>query len=620
MANDIEEVLQHLKRTRAFDFTGYRRATLTRRIDKRMHDVGIDGYDAYVDYIEVHPDELGALLDTVLINVSAFFRDTRAWASLRSHIVNDLLPARPSGPLRVWSAGCATGREAYSMVMLLAEELGVDAVKSRLKVYATDLDEDALEHARRAVYTDREMEGVPPDLVAKYFEAVPHGHAFNGDLRRLVIFGRHDLLQDAPISRVDVLLCRNTLMYFNTDVQHDLLERLHFSLADDGLIMLGKAEMLLGQSDLFVPVDMKERIFRKVPRTTMRSRLLTMSGALRLPAGGESDQSTALEVAFDRRSTAEVLLDPAGTVIAVNGAARALFAITVEVLGRPFQDLELSYRPVELRSYIDQAQAEGRSVRLDEVERHVPTGDPTFLDIEVTPLITEPGPGLLGFLLTFTDVTTRHLVNDELEQAHRDTETAYEELQSSNEELETTNEELQSTIEELETTNEELQSTNEELETMNEELSSTNEELHAINEELSDRSAEVGRVNAYMESILTSLQASVIVVDSQLAVQVWNGLSYELWGLRPEEVEGTAFLSLDIGYPVEVLGPPIRACLLGGDAGGALTVDATTRRGHTITCRTRVSPLLGANGQRDGAIVVIEPVAGTGRDVVATNS
>jgi two-component system CheB/CheR fusion protein len=211
-----------------------------------------------------------------------------------------------------------------------------------------------------------------------------------------------------------------------------------------------------------------------------------------------------------------------------------------------------------------------------------------------------------GILLSFTDVTNHRQITDELEETHRELETAYEELQSANEELETTNEELQSTIEELETTNEELQSTNEELETMNEELSSTNEELQTINDELRDRTNDLNQVNAYMESMLTSLQASVIVLDSELQVRIWNGVSFEMWGLRAEEVEGRGFFGLDIGFPVEVLGAPVRACLAGDCPTHPIMVEATNRRGQRIACRVRLSRLGGSDGSTQGIIVLID--------------
>ncbi len=596
----IEQVLEYLRDARLFDFTGYKRGTLSRRIGRRMQTVGVADADAYVEYLEVHPDEFEQLFNTILINLSSFFRDPDAWDHLRSDALPAILSAKPGSPLRAWSAGCATGQEPYSIVMLVAEELGADAVKDRLKVYATDLDADALETARQAEYSEREVEGVPPELLEKYFRPVGSRYAFSPDLRRSVIFGRHDLLQDAPISRTDLLLCRNTLMYFNADVQAQLIQRLHFSLADDGFLMLGKVEML-ADHDLFRAVDQKHRLFRKVSRSTLRERLLTMAARPGSPPA--QVHNNVADIAFELLADAGILVDPDGVVIGVNARARELFGLRRDAVGRLFHDLELSYRPIELRSRLDQVRSERRSVCLEEVPRWTPGGDLTFMDIGIVPLLA--GRHLLATAITFSDVTQNRRVRQELEETHRELEVAYEELQSTNEELETTNEELQSTVEELETTNEELQSTNEELETMNEELSSTNEELQAINDELRYRTSEVNEVNAYIESVLGTLDASVIVVDQSMAVRVWNGLSFEMWGLRADEAEGRNVLALDLGFPVDVLGPPIRACLQGEDPGRPFTVDAVSRRGHPIRCIVRTAQLRGAQQSIEGAIVLI---------------
>jgi two-component system CheB/CheR fusion protein len=420
-----------------------------------------------------------------------------------------------------------------------------------------------------------------------------------------VIFGRHDLLRDAPIPRVQLLLCRNTLMYFNSDVQKSLMQRLQFSLVNGGLLVLGKVEMLLGNNENFQAVDVKQRVFRKTAPENLRSRLLTLAG--RTETGLEGGAAHLADFAFENGPDASVLLDAADILVAANAEARARFGIAPESIGRPFQDLELSYRPVELRSSIDLARNQGQRVEIKDVARQVANEDPSFLDVAVTPLA--PNGAHTGVLLSFTDVTTYRQITDELEETHRELETAYEELQSANEELETTNEELQSTIEELETTNEELQSTNEELETMNEELSSTNEDLHTINDELRDRTNDLNQVNAYMESMLTTLQASVIVLDSDLQVRIWNGMSFDMWGLRAEEVEGRGFFGLDIGFPVEVLGAPVRACLMGDCPSHPIIVEAMNRRGQRISCRVRLSRLAGSDGSTEGIIVLIDDEA-----------
>jgi two-component system, chemotaxis family, CheB/CheR fusion protein len=604
--SSLDGLLQHLREVRAFDFSGYKRTTLSRRVDKRMQQVGVAGYSQYIDYLQVHPEEFEQLFNTILINVTSFFRDEDTWDALREQI--PLIAERAAGrEIRVWSAGCAAGQEAYSAVMLFAEHLGVDEVAENLKVYATDVDNDALEQARQATYVARDLENVPETYIDKYFESNARGHVLRGEFRRLVIFGRHDLLRDPPISRVDLLFCRNTLMYFNTDVQTQLVGRLHYSLADDGVLVLGKVESLLGQQGLFTVIDAKQRIFSKMPQSSLRSRFLALAAPSFVSPYGQVDANLP-EMAFEHHATAQLLLDAGGLLVAANSHARSMFGLASDAVGHPFQDLEVSYRPVELRSSIDRVRSERMSLTMREVERWTPSGDVTYLDITIVPLEHEGQDA--GILLSFADTTVHRQMQEELEQTHRELESAYEELQSTNEELQTTNEELQSTIEELETTNEELQSTNEELETMNEELSSTNEEFLSINDELRDRTAEFNQIHTYMESVLKSVEVSVIVVDFGLNVRVWNGLSFEMWGLRPEEVEGKAFLTLDIGFPVELLSGPLRQALADNHTTEGIEVGATTRRGHNVRCRATVSPLIGQSNTTDGAIILIRELTG----------
>jgi two-component system, chemotaxis family, CheB/CheR fusion protein len=213
-SESFEEILDHLRQTRGFDFTLYKRASLMRRVVKRMHTVEIPTFEAYLDYLQVHQEEFEALFNTILINVTSFFRDPDVWEHVDKQVLPALIADRsPTAPIRIWSAGCASGQEPYSIAMLLAERLGLDALRDRVKIYATDVDSEALAQARLAVYPTRLTADVPPHLFEKYFDSNGTLATLNRELRRVVIFGEIDLIQDAPISRVDFLLCRNTLMY-----------------------------------------------------------------------------------------------------------------------------------------------------------------------------------------------------------------------------------------------------------------------------------------------------------------------------------------------------------------------------------------------------------------------
>jgi two-component system CheB/CheR fusion protein len=606
----FEALIEYIKNERGFDFTGYKRPSLTRRVRRQMQLVGVTSYEEYQDYLQVHPEEFTALFNMILINVTGFFRDADAWLELRTAILPALLRERPSGALRVWSAGVASGEEAFSLAICLAEALGPEEFRARVKIYATDVDEDALAQARHATYEARQLADVPEELVDRYFEPVDSGDrlAFRKDLRRSVIFGRNDLVQDAPISRIDLLACRNTLMYFNSEQQGRIVQRLHFALNPSGVLFIGKAETLWSHSSLFQTMDTKRRFFRKVLVEPARERPLDLATGL-LPADWvQSDTVRLRDEALLSSPVANVVVDRQGNLAMVNHRAESLFGVGSLDLGRPFQDLELSYRPLELRSHIQEALTDCRPLVLRDVDWTRSGGDQVFLEVQIIPLLEIPGDGSYGVSIFFTDVTAYGRLQLELEYANRQLETAYEELHSTNEELETTNEELQSTVEELETSNEELQSTNEELETMNEELQSMNDELHGSNEELRLRTLEVGEVNAFMESVLAGLRAAVLVVDHEQRVLVWNRQAEDLWGVRQEEAVGRHLLGLDIGLPLERLKPLLRDVLNGEQDGEVkeLMLPALNRRGRSLEVRVTATPLRRDAGAVAGAIIVVE--------------
>jgi two-component system CheB/CheR fusion protein len=609
-SESFEDLLEFLKLNRGFDFTGYKRSSLERRISKRMQEVGIDGFADYQDYLEVHPDEFRDLFNTICINVTGFFRDKPSWEYVTDEILPALREAVPeTEPIRVWCAGCASGEEAYTAAMVLAEALGEDAYAERVKIYATDVDEEALAVARQGTYTKKHLESVPPELVERYFEATPEGRTFRKDLRGTVIFGRNDLVQDAPISRIELLICRNTLMYFNAETQKRILGHFHFSLSERGYLFLGKSEMLITRSDVFTPVSTKGRVFRKVPRPSLRDRLLSAGDG-----DGDGDGQVGIlfhlrEGSFDTGPVAQIVVDRAGQLVLANQQARSLFGIAPSDLGRPMQDLDLSYRPTDLRTALDEVADKRHAVSVGVIEWQSPRGEERHTEIVASPIVSASGT-FLGSSVTFADVARFERLRSELERSKRELEMAYEELQSTVEELETTNEELQSTNEELETTNEELQSTNEELETMNEELQSTNEELETINDELRQRTGELDRVNAFLESILLSLGVAVAVLDREQRIQVWNEQAEDLWGLRADEVVGQHLLSLDIGLPVEKLRRPLRNALAGNREGNELVLDATNRRGRAIACKVTCLPLLVASKDVQGVIVLMEAQKG----------
>lgn len=604
----FEALLRYMRDSRGFDFTGYKRTSLMRRVRHRMDQAGYAAFDDYLDFLQASSDEFTALFNTILINVTSFFRDPDAWEFISAEVIPRLLAERgPADPIRVWSAGCASGQEAYTLAMLFAEALGPDGFRERVKIYATDVDEDALSEARAASYDAKAVESVPPDLLGRYFEQLNGRYAFHKDLRRAVIFGRNDLVKDAPISRVDLLVCRNSLMYLNAETQRNVLGRLHFALSPQGTLFLGHAEMLLSHGERFTPVNLKHRIFRKVagthggvdrydPNAAFYERNVDLPGL-----------TTVRDLAFRASPVAQIVVTGEDTVAMINQQAETIFGLSARDIGRLLRDLEVSYRPVELRAYLEQAKVERRSARIQDVKWQRPGAETVWFEIHVNPLVDAEN-GLLGVSIVFFDVTATRALLDKVVQTNRQLEAAYEELQSTNEELETTNEELQSTVEELETTNEELQSTNEELETMNEELQSTNDELHTINEMLRERSLELDEAKHFQDSLIDSVRMGMVVVDREMKVILWNRGCEELWGLRADEATGSRLTNLDIGLPLDAVRPLIGNAFVDPESSGHVVVDAVNRRGRPATVRITCTSFRSSEGTVGGALLLMEVV------------
>ncbi len=576
----FEALLELLRQTRGFDFAGYKRPSLMRRINKRMEIVNLKTYEEYADYLELHPDEFNYLFNHILINITSFFRDPPAWTFLSREVIPRTLEAAADESIRVWSAGCASGEEPYSLAMVLAEALEPEEFRQRIKIYATDVDEEALAVARQATYTAKILEAVPEDLRKKYFEPFNNRFVFRPDVRRAVNFGRHDLLQDAPISRLDLLVCRNTLMYFNAEAQTGILSRFHFALKPKGFLFLGKAELLLSHARLFVPLDMKQRVFAKVENTSHRDRILTAPRVNHEMNHQMTRQVRLRELALDSSPLARIVINDNGHLMFATQKARALFGLTGVDIGRPLQELEIYYRPAELRPLIERCYAERRKVTVNDIERRALNNvEKQYFEIEVSPLYDDAG-AQLGATISYADVTRYAILQEDLQYANQ----------------------------ELETASKELQSTNEELETMNEELQSTNEELHTVNEEMRQRTAELNNANSFLTSILSSMSAGLVVLDNDFVILAWNTKSEDLWGLRAEEVQGKSFINLDIGLPLQEIRNHVRACLTRNSDHEQMVVEAINRRGRKVQCRITIGLFIEQETKNTGAILLMEEV------------
>jgi two-component system, chemotaxis family, CheB/CheR fusion protein len=630
---ELEELLRFLRDARGFDFTGYKRASIRRRVYRRVRELGFENLAAYRDLLDADIDEFTELFNTLLINLTGFFRDPAAWRYLEREVVPEILSRRGDDQLiRLWSAGCATGEEAYTLAMILANHLGPQEMARRVKIYATDIDLDALTQARTAIYSEKSLHDVPEDIRDAYFEPDLRGRGWvvTPLLRRTVVFGRLDLTRDPPISRVDLVTCRNTLMYLTAETQAFVIPRLQYSLREDGFLFLGRAEMVLrGGAGRFAPVSLRHRIFVALPHQQ------SIGSAAREAAPSHPFEIGAFEPpqvrdGMARSATepgeslvAELLVDPDGQLMGANDLARQLFRINTGDTGRgPSERIGLVRQSLDLDSHVTRAFIERMSHRVGLTRYEPPSGHPLDLEVWVLPLFDEDEK-VLGAAVTFADVGSTLQLRESFRHVHEELETAYEELQSTNEELVTSNEELQASYEELETGNEELQSSNEELETTNEELRSSNEELETtnlelkaasdavqrLNETLVDANLELRRFSSLHRQVMDHFPSAVVVLNSHLLVEEWNEAATDLWGLEEDAVVGEPFFGLDFGLPLGTLQEPVRACRGAGAVASAVEVEATDRTGRRFSCRVQVMPISGREPET-AAMLIMDRVWG----------
>jgi len=539
----IKDLVHELAEERGFDLRGYKFTTLERRVRRRMHQLNIESYKEYLDYIRGDHNETDKLLDTVLINVTRFFRDVQAWDVLAQQVLPVLFKNKPPGSsLRIWCAGCATGEEPYSVAILLCELLGAKVKDYEIKIYATDIDESALKTARRAEYTAESLRGVRPDIKTRYFTGQP-AFLVARDVRRMVIFGRSNLLIDAPISHVDLLLCRNVLIYFDATAQAHILRRLLYALNDGGFLFLGKSESQLKRNIEFIPVNQRWRIFQRriaaAPNFGANVGKRDMEPDLNDKAHQELDRlKLYYETVLATLEPGVIVLDGHDTVITENDKVLKIWGLSDKLVGRPLQETELWNRCPELGEHLEETRvADPKTVRFD-----CAAAQSIAVTVTIKPILSGSALGRVGTLIYMENVTSRVTLQSTIEEL----ETTAEELQSTNEELETTNEELQSTNEELETTNEELQSTNEELETTNEELQSLNEELETTNEELSSRTRELDEVNARYSEMMERMPWPVLLVNDDALIYMFNSAAQKLFGFAHPSEKGMKLQELPL--------------------------------------------------------------------------
>jgi two-component system, chemotaxis family, CheB/CheR fusion protein len=637
--------LDQLRERTGIDFASYKRATILRRLQRRMVATATTKLRDYIRYVQSNPDEYQRLTGSFLIKVTEFFRDRDLFEHLRDSVIPTLISeARErDNELRIWSAGCATGEEAYSLAMLVADALGDELESFHVRIFATDVDADAIAFARRGVYPEASVAALPAELVERHFVAGPDGYEVRKAIRGITVFGQHDLGSRAPFPRVDLALCRNVLIYFTTELQRRALQLFAFALRDGGFLVLGKAESTTPLADYFVLAHPRLKVYRRqgervlIPPTRIRDLPPIAAPARSGRRAGWIDSTLARSRDAGRPSSAAekaenlLLRLPIGVVVvdgkydiqSINGQARRLLAIHGAAIGNDLVHLVPAAASEPCRNVIDGTFRGEIADGMLTIPVVSPTGT-ELRSVRVTgyPLRTEGEGPVAAATLLVEDVTQQAAhergLEDELAreraervdvvergqqiaaahagllEANTELTTANAELRSANEELLVANEEVQAATEEVETLNEELQATNEELETLNEELQATVEELNTTNDDLQARNME-----AFADTDLGSRGMRVLLAMTRRVLE--DDRPIGILSSDPEMdlvnrpfralFEGTAMTSLAGEAIPDEDQPLVRA-----RRGERFETQVTVRRGRRVVGRFRLasSPIASA--------------------------
>jgi two-component system CheB/CheR fusion protein len=558
----LRGILGMVQAKRGYDFSGYKRATLLRRIHRRMGLHYIESMSDYADRLKTQPREIDALFKDLLIGATEFFRNPDAWRALEADVVAPLVAARRDGdPIRAWVAGTSTGEEAYSLAMVLLEALERADKRCPLHIFATDTSEDALATARMGIYPAGISSQVSAARLRRFFNEIDDGRHYqvSGDLRGAIVFGVQNLFSDPPFSGVDLVTCRNVLIYLEPDVQKRAILMLHFALNPGGFLFLGSAETLGQRDDLFKPVSKTDRIYRRAG-TTPREQLdfqVNQAGQRAVPADyrlsatvPQLSQATRLaqQIIFDRFAPASVLVDRELNALYFCGPTDRFL---LHPRGAPTHHLLLLLRE-SLRSRLLSALAEAEKTNATVVVKDAQVkrgGVYESARLTVIPTASERGRRL--FLVVFEDerapppmhpgITSDSKLVKQLEEELRATR---EDLRATVEGLESSNEQLKTANEEVVSINEELQSSNEELQSSKEELQSLNEELNTVNQQLQLKVAELETSNNDLKNLLASTEVATLGLDTDLRVKWFSPAARDVLGL----------IAADIGRPIGMFG------------------------------------------------------------------
>jgi two-component system CheB/CheR fusion protein len=553
-AQALAAILKGLREHSRHDLSLYKASTLLRRIERRIGVHGLGGLGDYLDFLRHNPQEFDLLFKEMLIGVTSFFRDPPAWAELRQTVLPDLLDRhlasdQAAGPLRAWVAGCSTGEEAYSLVMLFCELVDTrpEAAHCRLQIFATDLSADAIAFARRGIFPLSAAASLGPERVERFFTRVPGGLLVKPAIRERILFALHDLILDPPFTRLDFLSCRNLLIYFNASLQRRLMPLFHYGLRSGGVLLLGDSETVGRSHALFVPMGARSRLYRRSDNVAI-DRSVDFPLPMRVPPRASVQefivsqpptnlanlQSLADQLVLRDFSPSAAMVNATGDIVYISGRTGRYLE---PAAGKANWNIHVMARP-GLRTQVAAALRVAREER-STVQLHglvLEDEAPQAVDVTVRAIL-EPAALDGLYMIVFRDVPATPRARrrappgatDELARAR-------DEVTALRQEMAASAEELQAAIEELQSTNEELQSTNEELTTSKEEAQSMNEELQTINGELQSKLDDLALAQSDMANLLNSTDIATLFLDSGLCVRRYTERVVRIFHLREGDV------------------------------------------------------------------------------------
>ncbi|MEI7907346.1 MAG: CheR family methyltransferase, partial [Bacteroidota bacterium] len=572
--SNLEKIIILLREQSGHDFSLYKKNTLFRRIERRKGIHQIEKIQNYVRFLQENPKEVEILFKELLIGVTNFFRDPAVWENLKENILPALINDLPNGHvLRAWVAGCSTGEEAYTLAIIFKEAL--EKMKGHknltLQIFATDLDTDSIELARRGVFSKNITTDVSPERLSRFFTAEGELYRVNNPIREMVVFAPQNVIKDPPFTKLDILTCRNMLIYLEPQLQKKLMALFNYSLNPGGIMVLGTAETLGGHSEGFEELDGKLKFFRRTQTPLLPELIDFPSSFHRVKKGAaenvipskvvENVQVLADHILLQRFAPASVLVNGEGDIIYITGSTGKYLA---PVAGKANWNIHVMAReglrealPGAFRKAMQNYDAVAvRNVKVGT------NGGTQLVDVTVQ-RIEKPDPIKGMVMVVFTDVSAifeQSVVNiktgKQIQSTSRQRELeielqrSYEDLQSTREEMQTSQEELKSTNEELQSTNEELQSTNEELTTSKEEMQSLNEEMQTINIELQSKVSDFVQANNDMKNLLNSTEIATLFLDKELNIRRFTDATTNIIKLRSADI-GRPFTDLvsDLQYP-----------------------------------------------------------------------